>query len=428
MVGAIALTTLLGCAQAPLARSFALTLDRGAEAAVPVLDAGAPPSPPAGGSYASAATPAPAPTPASGSGGGGAPASPGDPARPSGSFLVLSDGRIVPVPEGGTVDLPAGTTGEVSLFMPGRVPSTLELAAPGPLPALHPLADSIPGEPLTTADISGALASPEAGVSVSYMASGHRTFTGATSDGFGVYAFSVPLEAPEEGLLVAREASGWPQLAVVPLALQPGQTVGAPSLMLAAPTGIQPPAPAVPLGMTLSARALRVSTGAPGARPMTVLSVNGDHDLPAYDLPGLEVTLRYDASSPDGRAGSTVVGPPGLLPSFLAAPDLTALSGPLKPASRLAWPAVPGATLYVVWLADAVSSATPLWEAVTTDPAVSIPRWVPLAGHELLLQVQAWDAPEVSAYSVAGLRQLRVPTDLPGPTGRTSRAIRKLAP
>jgi hypothetical protein len=96
--------------------------------------------------------------------------------------------------------------------------------------------------------------------------------------------------------------------------------------------------------------------------------------------------------------------------------------------TTLSWPTVAGASLYTVRLSDASTQDMPLWEAATTSPRVTVPSGLSFAGHALVLQVTAWDAPELSPYSVAALRQLRVPTDLPGPAGRASRTIRTLVP
>ena len=61
----------------------------------------------------------------------------------------------------------------------------------------------------------------------------------------------------------------------------------------------------------------------------------------------------------------------------------------------------------------------PLWEAATAAPRVTVPRASTLRAAACCW-VTAWDAPEVTPYSVAGLRQLRVPTDLPGPPAATA--------
>ena len=62
---------------------------------------------------------------------------------------------------------------------------------------------------------------------------------------------------------------------------------------------------------------------------------------------------------------------------------------------------------------------------ITESRRVTLPAGVAIAGHALMLQVQAWDAPEVTPFSVASIRRLRIPSDLPGPAGRNSRAIRR---
>ncbi|MFN3430378.1 MAG: hypothetical protein ACK46X_10530, partial [Candidatus Sericytochromatia bacterium] len=86
------------------------------------------------------AAPTPAGLPAGAGSGGAAPSAPS-------SFLMLADGRRIEVPAAGEVTLPPGLTGEVSLFVPGRVPSTVLLAGPGAPSALHPRTDSPPGAP-----------------------------------------------------------------------------------------------------------------------------------------------------------------------------------------------------------------------------------------------------------------------------------------
>lgn len=430
----LAAACLLGCTPAPEAGSFSLGLDRTAEPVTPVAVGAQSPSPSGAGGPTvvpptpTPASPSPSPSPVRWGGGSApAPSTPTPSVLPD-SYLLLADGRIVAVPEGDAVDLPVGTRGEVSLMMRGRVPSTIQLDGPDPLPVLHPRGATAPAAPGTTADVSGALATPERDVSVSYLSPGRAVSPGATTDVWGVFAFSVPVGAAEDGLILAKDAGSPPRLAAARLAIAPDQNIGAPALALAAPTGTDTAPTDLPAGMSLKSAALRVATGDAGAGPVTILSVGTAQALPLYDLAGLTVTVRYDAATADGASGASVTGPSGHLPAFLTAPDLSALPATLTLGQRLSWPAVAGASLYSVWLCDAGSPDEPLWEAACTTPAVTVPTAVAIAGRTLLFEVTAWDAPDVLPYSVAAARQLRVPTELSGPSGRSSRTTWRFSP
>jgi hypothetical protein len=358
--------------------------------------------------------------------GGGVGAAPPAPAG-SGSFLVLADGRRIEVPPSGEVTLPPDATGEVSLFVPGRVPSTVVLTGPVLPTALHPRTDSPPGAPTTTGTVRGTLAA--GGLSVAYMGPEQSAFTGATTIAGGGFSFEVPTEGPQTGILIVREPDGASGLALRRVSVAPDQITDMPPLALDVPIDVHSPAPTPPAGMRLMSAALKVAAGS-AARPFvaTVLSVDGDRELPAYDLPGFDQALAYEAGAPDGLSGASTAGPPGRVPAFLDAPALGGLPSQLTPGARLSWPGVTGAALYTVWLADAATPAVPLWEAATGSSAVTIPSGLALADRELVLQVTAWDAPEVTLYSVASARQLRVPTGVPGLTGRHSRALRHYSP
>lgn len=382
----------------------------GPEAPRPSADPVAPPEP---------AAPTLAPGTAAGSGGGSAPAPAGD------GYLILANGRRVNIPAGGEVALPAGTRGEVSLFLPGRVPSTIELSGPQAPAVLHPRPDSIPGDAAQATPVSGTVAPGEPGIDVAYHGPVRRSYLGQATGAGGEFRIGVPVTAPEAGLLVARDVNNTPRLAVAALTLNPDQPVTVPPLALASPVGLQPDPPTPPAGTVLSSARLRVRIGTATA---TALSVRGDQALPAYDLPGCEVALAYEAGSADGQRGTTTMGAPGAVPAFLAPPELAGLPASLAPGARLNWPGVPGAGLYTVWLSDAATPDLPLWEAACLQPALTVPAGLAIAGRALLLQVVAWDAPEVNLYTVASARCLRVPQDLPGLGGRSSRALRRFEP
>ena len=130
------------------------------------------------------------------------------------------------------------------------------------------------------------------------------------------------------------------------------------------------------------------------------------------------------AASADHKRVTTTMGLPGQWPPLLAPPELAAVT---VRGDRLTWPAVQGATLYVARLYAANVPDPPLWEGATTTPNLPLPAGLAIA-NGCTLQLDAWDAPGVSVYSVASVnaakRELRVPLQPPGPTGRHSWATR----
>lgn len=364
-----------------------------------------------------------------GAGVGGTP--PGD------GVLQLPDGQTINVPPGAVVSLPGGVSGNISLVVPSYVASTIVLA-PGQSPAtLHPRSDTVSAATTATARLVGKLASAESGVLVQYLSPGRTLFAGGRTAADGSYAFNVPVGGAEQGLVIAHDANAFPRLAIARVSLSPDATTTADPLALATPTasptaayrvlgfGSPPPSalPAPPAGMSLTASALSdVETQAGGTWRAQLLAFNGG-GVPLYDLPGFTLVHSYQASTAAGDATSLTSGPPGNVPSFLTAPDLSQVARP-APGLALAWPAVAGATLYTVALAPADQPNAPLWEGASASPQLTLPTGLNFTGLALRLQVDAWDAPEVTIYSVANLRALRVPDAPQGPTGRLSVAFK----
>ena len=59
---------------------------------------------------------------------------------------------------------------------------------------------------------------------------------------------------------------------------------------------------------------------------------------------------------------------------------------------------------------------------------MTVPAVLALDGEPLLVQVDAWDAPEVTIYSVAAIRRLRVPATPTGVAGRHAVALKRFDP
>jgi hypothetical protein len=264
-------------------------------------------------------------------------------------------------------------------------------------------------------------------VAVQFVSATRGPLPGTTTGTGGAYAMDVPTDGADQGLLVARDATEYPRLGLQHIAIAPGEAGSTPNLDLVdpEPAPIDPPVP--PAGMAITAAGLfEVEGSGETARRVKLLAVPGDR-LPGYDLPGFTLGARFMATAADGQSASESSGAPGALPAFLDPPDLSATGRPAA-GVRLGWGAATGASLYTVRVGRALTPEPPLWEAATARTGVTLPAGLALDGADLLVQVDAWDAPEVTIYSVASIRRLKVPAEPPGAAGRHSVALRRFAP
>jgi hypothetical protein len=349
-------------------------------------------------------------------GGGSRRSAPTDPDAPR---LRLADGRELVLTGGDSVALPAGVTGLVSLFVPGRVPATIEV--PTGLTALHPQAIAHAPAPAGLAEIAGVA---EPGAVVAYHAPGRTAYIGAIADAEGRFRLAVPLDGLEAGVLSARDPQPTPRLALAAVSLREGELTAAPELLLAGPVG-EAAAPALPGAWHWSGAWISAVPDGPAPWRLSLLSRAGGEPLPTYEAPGFSPVAAFTAESADGTQGGLVSGPPGELPAWLDAPDLAGLPAALEAHGAIAWPAVPGASLYTLRLTSP-NQTHPVWEAACVNPRLVVPAGLALDQAGLKLEVTAWDAPEVTAYSVAGLRALRLPAGPAGLVGRLSWARRAL--
>lgn len=351
-------------------------------------------------------------------------------------YVALPNGRALPVEVSAETPLPAGLTGEVTLFSTGHVPMTLDLDQASAI-TVHPAPLERTNPTIVATRIAGQLAPAVADVQVRWHAPGLQAYVGTTTDAAGGFAFDVPLSETQAGLIAAVEPGGASRVALVRTTLTPGTPLVLPELTLVAPLPpsapfrllgssvedpLPDPLPTPPTGMTHAGATLRVVETAPTGRwEVTLLAVDGS-TLPDYDLPGFALAHGHRFTTADRRQWSEASGAPGALPAILTAPRLPA-SPALAAGQRLTWDAVPGATLYTLRLTDRFIPDPPLWEGATVRTAVTIPTSVALGDRALELRLDAWDAPDVTMYSVAGLRALRLPVGLPVVKGRHSWAI-----
>lgn len=365
---------------------------------------------------------APTPTPAPSGGGGKAPAAPAPTVSSSGPTLVLADGRIVALGAGDAVTVPEGLSGLATHFAPGRVPATVELR---PGMTLHPRATALAPEPGELVAVSGSVSPAEAGVNLYYVAPGRRSFPAAVTDEDGGFRLEVPLDGAERGVIVAKAGD---RMGAVSTLLEPGVAPALPSIALEAPTLHRGEMPQPPAGLALmGASLMAVPQDAPTAFRVPLAAMTPAEVPPLYVLPGFALVHGYSAESADLMRGSVTSGAPGELAPFLAPPDLSGLPEAIAPGQPLQWPAVPEATLYTVTLTGTGLTA-PIWEAAVTQPAVELPQSLVLPARELVLRVDAWEAPDVTIYSVASVRALRLPTSPSGASGRHSWARRRHGP
>ena len=105
----------------------------------------------------------------------------------------------------------AAFAGEVSIFADGAVPMSLHL--PGLAVVVHPRAVGGWPTPTGQAMVEGDVSPARAGLSVQYMSKGRRVFAGGDTDAAGHFSFSVPVDAAESGLVVARSLEAqFPQI------------------------------------------------------------------------------------------------------------------------------------------------------------------------------------------------------------------------
>jgi hypothetical protein len=209
-----------------------------------------------------------------------------------------------------------------------------------------------------------------------------------------------------------------------------GGATQAPDLTLQAPGPAGNPLPAPPSGMAITDAALHV--GEPGDErdaiyPLVPFHLLGAAPLPTYQLPGpFSLLTIYLAQAQAGTSGSVVGGSPNHLPNFLPPPDLSRLQPFVKAGTTLSWPAVPGASLYILKLFSP-PAVVPLWEAAGQQPSFVVPP-IPLLARPLLLRVEAWDAAALDVYSVASLRRLQMvlPSGIPALQGRFGWSERSL--
>lgn len=340
------------------------------------------------------------------------------------SYLLLG-GQAVEVVAGAEVALPPTATGEVSLFAPGLVPSSLDLTGvSSPPPALHPASLEAIVTPPGTASVQGTLLPDDAGVNVNYRALYRSDYRGLTSVSGQGFRFDVPVQAAERGYVVAQDMTYPPRLGVANAALQADGVTDVGAINLATPGTPALVTPTPPAGMKVVDSWLGVTSG--GGAPCVLILDTENQPVPTYQLPGFTQIADYVAVSDDRRRATTTRGPVGQVPDFLAAPDLSRIPASIPGNQRLTWPAVPGASVYTLTLTVAGQAAPATWEGATTQTSLALPSLTGLAGKDLVLTVCAWDDPSVTLYSLAAVRQLRVPADLTGTLGRFSAAQRGL--
>lgn len=417
----LACLTLSGCA--PLGAASVPPMPQ-ASGGPSVDAAGKPASPPLAGSAArtrvapeapapSATQPSAAPVARSGSRAAG-------PIDPDAPRLRLSDGRELVLSGSDTVALPAGLSGLVSLMVPDRVPATLEV--PAGLAAMHPQAIANAPEPSGLAVLEGRSAP---GAAVAYHAPGRAAYAGTFADADGAYRLEIPLDGQESGVLLARDAQSTPMLALGAVTIRAGETTAAPALSLVGPTG-ETAAPQAPAGWQLEGGWLSaVPDAAPAPWRVSVLTRESGQALPTYALSGFALVATHAAVSADARAGGLLSGPTEA--GWLKAPDLSGLPERLAGGAAIAWPAVSGAALYTLRL-SAPGQPRAVWEAACVTPRLVVPEGLALDQPGLTLELTAWDVPEVTLYSVAALRALRLPAGPAGLGGRMSWARRAVGP
>jgi hypothetical protein len=366
-----------------------------------------------------------------GSGGGGSGGAAGPPPAVDGAYVQDASGRKVPLPASGPLQVPSGLAAPLILVIPGSVPATLDL--PGGV-LLHPTAATLPGPASTVARLSGQVSPAEPDLVVQYLSPGRvevpQTITGAD----GTFALEVPLLAAEQGLLVVRDAGSRPRLAALRVAIAPDSQLGGLAPALTSPSvfhvlgdsqGLPEALPDPPAQLEYESCSLQAIETLADRKWRAPLLSSRSIGLAEYTLPGFELVRSYRALSPDGLQGATADAGAG---EFLAPPDAGAIALP-HPGEHIRFPGVPGAKLYTLTLYAPNVPRPPIWEAVTLQPDLVLPAAVGevLPGSEL--RIDAWDAPGVTPYTLAGLqtgpRRLRVPSQPFDAGARRSWTIRR---
>jgi hypothetical protein len=378
----------------------------------PVGVVGAPPAAPAGPPPPAGPLPV-APAPTGGSGG----ASP------------WTDPDPVEIPASELTSDPSGAwrasdplVGTVTLVAPDHVLSTIVLPAGSGVTALRPTPLHQAPPATGWATVQGNLAAPpDSDYLVSFRAPGLGAFHGQKVAADGSFSFQVPVAGALTGVVMAVDRSESPPLALARVSLSEGATTDPIALALSEPLSQAVDAPPPPAGMTPAASRLALLEGA----SRLDLAAFTLARVPRYHLPTFEVGAVFEAVAPGGLAGSDLVtGPGAAAPAFLEAPDLSAVATPLVPDTLLSWPAVTGARLYTLKL-QRTGVLTPVWEGASPVSRIRLPAAMPTGLGDLELVVEAWDSAEVSTYSVAGLRALRIPGRPQSPGGRRSWALRR---
>jgi hypothetical protein len=425
----LAVVVVAGCAVppgAPSGATFNLPTVEDAAAQLPVSDAGRPlPSeaPPSAPPLVAVPVPVVTPSgPAGASGGGGSSGGPGGPAPlPDlvGLYVQATLAQVTVGPDGwGTVTLPPGTRGAVSLAAPGYVASTVVIDR-GELPAMHPRPREGEPQPMGLATIAGTLGSDGADLVVAYRSARLFQAVGATADATGAFSFAVPLDGTDDGVVVASSRGSNSPLGLVRVHVEAGRTTTVTGLAPAPPEAMVAP-PGFPAGLlpgasslVLLAEGLRVDlVGYPGT------------SVPRYPIPGFTLAASFDAERQDHLAGSTVLAGGDVVPPFLAPPEVDGVPDQLAPGLQLSWPAVPEATLYTLRL-QRFGDALPLWEGATASPRIMLPPDLPPDQADMELELDAWASEDVTLYGVASVRQLRIPRAPAAVGGRRSWALRK---
>jgi hypothetical protein len=240
-------------------------------------------------------------------------------------------------------------------------------------------------------------------------------------------------------LVLVRDGTDRPQLGLTRVTLDPA-TPATTRVPLETPTNAAPfrllgfgpdtgTLPPLPSGMTNEAGLLQVLEGQGVSAWTATLTSSTNVSIPGYVLPGFIQRGLLRAATSDHHGFTTVVSAPNAWPNYLLPPELASV--PVLPigGGALTWPAVVGASLYVARLYAQDVPDPPIWEGATAGTRLVVPAGVIARGQGYTLQIDAWDAPGVTVYSVAdiesGPRRLVLPEQPPGLTGRHSWAVRE---
>ncbi|MDB5095605.1 MAG: hypothetical protein JWM80_26 [Cyanobacteria bacterium RYN_339] len=406
-----------------------------ADAAAPAMDPGtrgeAPPP-----LAAADSTPPPmaeVPPRTTGSGGGGSTGGGSVAIVPLGPHLTLANGQVLPLPAGDAVALAAGTSGDVMIDVPGRVP--VSIFAPGAALTVHTRAAAVADPPSGLAHVSGTVSPAVAGLVVQFLAPGRSDFVGGVTLADGTFAFDAPVAGDTQGLVLARDPGEAPRLALGRASVSPGAAAAPLTLTLEDPQpanpfrllgvgdGSPPVYPALPVAYTYDAALLQVLEATPAPAWTATLISTGSMLVPGYMLAGFDQLVLLRAANPDHTQGLTFAGRPGAWPVPMLPPDLTGLAAAPAPGTTLSWPAVAGAGIYVARIYAPDVPEPPLWEGLTTGTHLPLPAGLTGFGAGSTLQVDAWDVPGMSIYAVAstgGPRRFVLPPEPNALGGRHS--------